>query len=611
MILVITNQGLTKIATARSGGDKVSLTQFSVGFTLGTVDATNTSVPSQLYGLTPINSAFLADTNSAQFECIIPENIGPFDFNVLGLFDDTSTLIAIAKADSLITKIGTVLPNIIGTRVVLRAQLAITNANAVLNFTLNTLSNANLNFVSSVSSLSDLATSGIYKTYRVLAMPDGYSDVATSNGVNWSYGRYNSLFVGTSASNAADLTHIVGDATKVFKSYHVGGVVEFTGGANQGKVRTIASVNETTNTAEISSAVGSIPQSGTTFLVSVKDKAHNANTIQFSDVAGYVVDDTNLIYDSLNKRIGVRTTSPSSSYHQTGGGLRVQGLSTPSGPAVNPQGSLGTTTYTYYVVAKDYEGNRTLVSNSGLTNAGNSTLNGSNFNRITWSAIPGAKNYDILKSSTSTLLGTVTGTQLDDTGQATSAYTPPTRNETADILIDGKVTVGQDPVNPLDLVTKQFLDALVAIIVPTGSIKMWPSAAVPSGWLICDGSVVSRTTYATLFALIGTSFGAGNGTTTFNLPDFKGRSPIGLGISDAPNAITTFVAGGKYGEERHVQTLAELAPHSHTYTGPTGGNLAQGGANISFNGQSTSTVGSGTPSNIVHPVLGVAVIIKY
>jgi microcystin-dependent protein len=63
----------------------------------------------------------------------------------------------------------------------------------------------------------------------------------------------------------------------------------------------------------------------------------------------------------------------------------------------------------------------------------------------------------------------------------------------------------------------------------TGELKMWPNPTAPAGYLLCDGSLVSRTTYAALFATIGTNFGAGNGSTTFALPDYRDRMPIGAG----------------------------------------------------------------------------------
>jgi microcystin-dependent protein len=65
----------------------------------------------------------------------------------------------------------------------------------------------------------------------------------------------------------------------------------------------------------------------------------------------------------------------------------------------------------------------------------------------------------------------------------------------------------------------------------TGAIKIWGTTSAPAGYLLCDGSEVNRTTYAGLFAVIGTTFGAGNGSTTFNVPDLRSRLPIGYGAA--------------------------------------------------------------------------------
>jgi microcystin-dependent protein len=71
--------------------------------------------------------------------------------------------------------------------------------------------------------------------------------------------------------------------------------------------------------------------------------------------------------------------------------------------------------------------------------------------------------------------------------------------------------------------------ATTAVAVPTGTIQMWSTNTAPTGYLLCDGAAVSRTTYATLFALIASTYGAGNGTTTFNVPNLENRVPIGAG----------------------------------------------------------------------------------
>ena len=65
----------------------------------------------------------------------------------------------------------------------------------------------------------------------------------------------------------------------------------------------------------------------------------------------------------------------------------------------------------------------------------------------------------------------------------------------------------------------------------TGSIKPWPVTTAPTGWYLCDGSAISRTTYASLFALIGTTFGVGDNSTTFNVPDMRSRGVIGYGAA--------------------------------------------------------------------------------
>ena len=79
---------------------------------------------------------------------------------------------------------------------------------------------------------------------------------------------------------------------------------------------------------------------------------------------------------------------------------------------------------------------------------------------------------------------------------------------------------------------------------PVGTILTYAIATAPTGFLICDGSAVSRTTYAELFAVIGTTWGSGDGSTTFNLPDFQAVAPIGAGTSPrfAENETVTFAS---------------------------------------------------------------------
>lgn len=100
-------------------------------------------------------------------------------------------------------------------------------------------------------------------------------------------------------------------------------------------------------------------------------------------------------------------------------------------------------------------------------------------------------------------------------------------------------------------------------IDPPGSIQMYAGSTAPQGWLLCDGSAVSRSTYAALFAAIGTTFGTGDGSTTFNLPNLKGRAVIGQDPSD-----TDFNSIGKTGgEKEHILTIDEMPSHKHDLYG--------------------------------------------
>lgn len=89
-----------------------------------------------------------------------------------------------------------------------------------------------------------------------------------------------------------------------------------------------------------------------------------------------------------------------------------------------------------------------------------------------------------------------------------------------------------------------------------GSIVMFAGSTAPAGWLICDGTAVSRSEYSAIFATIGTSFGEGDGSTTFNLPDLSGRVMIGSS-NDHPVASIG-------GEENHNLATSELPSHSHS-----------------------------------------------
>lgn len=96
--------------------------------------------------------------------------------------------------------------------------------------------------------------------------------------------------------------------------------------------------------------------------------------------------------------------------------------------------------------------------------------------------------------------------------------------------------------------------------LPTGAITQYAGPTAPSGWLVCNGNAVSRTTYASLWNVIGTTYGAGDGVNTFNLPNLKGNVPVGLNPDD-----TAFDALGETGGAKtHTLTTSEMPSHTHT-----------------------------------------------
>ena len=99
-------------------------------------------------------------------------------------------------------------------------------------------------------------------------------------------------------------------------------------------------------------------------------------------------------------------------------------------------------------------------------------------------------------------------------------------------------------------------------LVPIGTILDFAAATAPTGYLVCDGSAVSRTTYSALFAVIGTTWGAGDGSTTFNIPDFRGRTSIGSGTGTAPDA-TAHALGSGGGTETVTLSTSQIPAHSH------------------------------------------------
>jgi microcystin-dependent protein len=141
------------------------------------------------------------------------------------------------------------------------------------------------------------------------------------------------------------------------------------------------------------------------------------------------------------------------------------------------------------------------------------------------------------------------------------------------------------------------LDAWAANAQPVGSMTMYAGASAPTGWLLCDGSAVSRTTYSGLYTAISTTWGIGNGSTTFNLPDMREASPYGVGTWAS-------VTGTTHGAitAHDARALAAFADdqgqgHRHNAGGRTDRSIGGSGANAPAMQDSQTTT---TMSGIVY-----------
>lgn len=163
--------------------------------------------------------------------------------------------------------------------------------------------------------------------------------------------------------------------------------------------------------------------------------------------------------------------------------------------------------------------------------------------------------------------GGSTGQVLTKNGSANydtiwSTLSIPTVNDATLTVTQGGSTLGSFTANSN---TDTTIDIPSASGSPTGTISMFAGSTAPTGYLICDGSAVSRTTYADLFTVIGTTYGTGDGSTTFNLPNLKGKVPVGLDSGD-----TDFDALGETGGAKtHTLTSSEIPAHTHPLSHPS------------------------------------------
>ena len=236
-----------------------------------------------------------------------------------------------------------------------------------------------------------------------------------------------------------------------------------------------------------------------------------------------------------------------------------------------------------------------------------------------------------LESSTTQVLlqfknlssGTYEG--IGSTGSRLSFFTQNT--EKVSILNGGNVGIGTtSPDYALTVVGDISASGTIHGATPVGAVMAYAGSSAPTGYLLCDGSTVSRTTYSALFAVTSTTYGVGDGSSTFALPDLRGRAPFGVDAMDnsvgtgggAASRLTgASTLGAVSGTETQTLSTHQIPSHTHTYThpwtnAPSNGNSYIAGANSNDGNitYTTAAAGGDSPHQNMPPYIVLNYIIK-
>jgi microcystin-dependent protein len=312
------------------------------------------------------------------------------------------------------------------------------------------------------------------------------------------------------------------------------------------------------------------------------------------------------------------------------------------------------------VVTVDAQGRITFAANATPSIAttqltgtiSNAQLAGSiTTNKITGLAASATTDATVASNITS---GTLPAARLPASGVSAGTVGGTTQHSVVTVDATGRVTniANATPSIATSQLTgtlnyNQLSADVTTTLAPTGVVHMWPNNTAPTGYLLCNGQAVSRTTFNALYVLIGTTFGLGDGSTTFNLPNFLNRFPMGAGTggtyaigatggsADAIVVSHTHTFSGTTAEGgAHTHTITDPG-HSHTYFRPVQSNAANppgssgsqasstttsaaftnitinatGTHTHTYSGTTTSAGSSGTNANLP-PYLGINFIIK-
>ncbi len=197
-------------------------------------------------------------------------------------------------------------------------------------------------------------------------------------------------------------------------------------------------------------------------------------------------------------------------------------------------------------------------------------------------------------------------------------------NELAsDASVDANRAVNTDHIKDGSVTAAKLDSAAVSVLMPTASLMPYAGSSAPTGYFLCDGSAKSRTTYSALFGIIGTNYGVGDGSTTFNIPDLRGRVIAGQddmgGVSanrltGLSGGINGDVLGGVGGLQSHLLTAAQSGLPEHTHGGTRDSDAADPGGTNSrqIRGGTTGGVTGGSkPASSAHNNVQPTIILNY